>query len=831
MKKRLSILYVLLIVSACGYGQLLSLSFDEADGSPTAIDSTSATLWPVTNNFERPERITGVAGNALRLDGWSTWLEAEDYQINGISDELTIELWYSTEAFAAANGGLVSQIGAGRGFSLEVSSFGNLIWAFHADGQFYLLVTENKIEKYQWHYIVATADLPNNRAMIYVNGEEWATQALVSHQQLTLAEESLYIGRQSNEILFDQFHLTAANGALDELRIYDEIPSATEILSRYQAGSEAIPDLLIDPAARHQDDHLRPRYHPMPNTAWANEAYGLTYYDGRYHLFFQKNPNGPYLYFMHWGHLSSPDLVNWQEEKITLAPSEFPGFDDFGVWSGTIIHNETGTPVISYTGVDGVKAGIGMAFPLDDNLINWEKSSENPVVSQAPATPLNTDFRDPYIWKNGEHYYMIIGSGLQFGSGGILFLYRSNNLTDWEELPFFFRDQDTNRSGFFWEMPFFVPLNDTDYLLGINPAPQPDQRARTLYWIGNWENEQFTPYFEDPKPFELINENLLAPAVSRDSSNRLTYIGIIPEDRAVADQIAAGWRQTFSIPRVLRRLEGNQMGHIPHPNLCRLRNELIQLSNRTIEPNTAGNLPEIRGTQTELQFRIAASSDARFAIQVYKHEDGQELTGIEFDLAEQIIALNRLQSSLSQTLEDRRQASYGFAPSDTLLVHIFLDHSTLEVFIDQLAVFSARVYPSRPESEQVDLVVEQCSVTILELNAWHLKSLGDEMEDVVCEPENLPNSFYTGIRKAAVPALSLEVYPVPSNGEVIIAHFEDQPLNDALVEIYWADGRLFERRHFNLLPEALTWQFTRPGLYLLKISGGEGTARRWIVIQ
>ncbi|MEZ4884309.1 MAG: LamG-like jellyroll fold domain-containing protein [Chitinophagales bacterium] len=823
MKNTTYIIILLVLFSNLGWAQVLQFNFEEETGVSTTIDSVSLVEFAIANHFNRPERIEGVKGNALRLDGWTTWIEKPNYQIPGITNKMTIELWYATEAFAAANGGLISKIGGGTGFSLEVDKFGKIIWAFHANGQFYVLISDQKIEKYKWNHIVATADLESKVAKIYVNGEEWATKNLGAHTVLTPATEPLYIGRQTNRIQFDQFVISASNGAIDELLIYNEILSSEDLINHYQLYANMVSELTIDPNIRHIGDHLRPKYHSMPNTAWANEPYGLTYFEDKYHLFFQKNPNGPYLNFMHWGHLSSPDLVNWTEEKITLAPDEMPGFDNFGTWSGTTIKDENGVPVIAYTGVDGAKAGIGMAFSQDNDLVNWEKYGQNPVIAKAPTILSNTDFRDPYIWKEGNVYYMIIGSGVPNNGGGILFLYRSENLTDWVELPFFYRDIISSRSGVFWEMPFFLPLNDNDYILGVTPTPQANQRAQVLYWIGKFENERFIPYNANPKKFELINENLLAPAIGMDKAERLTYIGIIPEDRSVADQVAAGWRQTFSIPRFIRLLEDGEIAHIPHPNLCRLRGEVTQILDKEINFNTFNNLPEIAGTQTELLFDIEASSDAKFSIEVYKNLDNLEKTAIEFDFSTNTISLNRLESSLSQTLEDKRTANYIFSPDNTLKVHIFLDHSTLEVFIDQLVVFSARVYPSRVESNKVDLKLTQGSVNIRQLDAWQLKSIGEELGMDVCEPMDLPNMLYTSIRDIHLSKLLFMITPNPSNGSISMDYLGTEILKNTKLQLLTTQGKLIRQEDYDLQPSSLQWYDLEKGLYLLKISAEEGS--------
>lgn len=799
--------------------------FDEASGATGATESISGQLVPIKNHFNSPERIAGVEGNALRLDGWSTWIEEEDFTIPGISTGLSIECWYATEAFTAANSAIISKEDGSAGFTLEVELYGKLVFIFFADNTRYVLVTDDAIDRYEWNHIVATVDLVNKSARIYVNGTLWKEQTLGTHAAVKLSTNKLYVGRDTDLQEFAGFPLTTANGAIDELSVYQGVLSNADVLANFQLHEGKVPDLSIDPEVRYEGDNLRPQYHAMPNATWANEPYGLTYYNGKYHLFFQKNPNGPYLYFMHWGHLTSTDLVQWKEEKIALSPS--PGFDSFGVWSGTTIKDAAGKPVVVYTGVNGAKAGIGVAFSPDDALVNWEESTSNPVIAEAPTDIKNLDFRDPFLWKEGGTYYMIVGSGLQFGGGGYLFTYKSTNLTTWTRIATLYNDTNTARSGVFWEMPFFFKLNATDWVLGVTPVPSGGVRAKAIYWIGKWHNEKFVPYDVNPKSLELISDNLLAPAVGEDEHGKPTSIGIIPEDRSVESQVAAGWRQTFSLPRTFRLLKDSTVGHIPHPNLCRLRDVHTVVGDRVITAGSKFNLPEINGNQTELLFRVKADSLARFSIHVLKNADESEFTALDFDLASNMISVDRRNSSLSVTLKDLRQAKYVFDHHDTIQVHVFLDHSTLEVFVDNVVVFSCRVYPSRSASNKVDLVVTNKQVKLVTLDSWTLRSMRTPMGIQVCEPDenDLPDALrkekkgevVTGNEEMIFKNLC-DLYPNPARESFRVVLTSKSP--QATLELHSVSGYSILKQELGLQENDISVRDIAEGIYFAKIKIG-----------
>src|SRR5713226_1466010 len=119
--------------------------------------------------------------------------------------------------------------------------------------------------------------------------------------------------------------------------------AASSLFAQFPAAAKSLPlRLAADP--------LRPQFHLLPAKNWMNDPNGPIYYNGRYHMFFQYNPNAAVWGDMHWAHASSPDMIHWHHEPVAVAPTP-GGYDRDGVFSGCIVVDR-GTPTMIYTGVE-----------------------------------------------------------------------------------------------------------------------------------------------------------------------------------------------------------------------------------------------------------------------------------------------------------------------------------------------------------------------------------------------------------------------------------------------------------------------------------------------
>lgn len=210
-------------------------------------------------------------------------------------------------------------------------------------------------------------------------------------------------------------------------------------------------------AATHPDPAF-PRFHPRPAQGWINDPNGVSYINGRYHVFFQYNPESARHHRIQWGHVSSPDLVHWDEHPVALRPQD-GGPDEFGCWTG-VVTDDGGVPTAAYSGVrgDGGHSQVVVSRGSAD-LVTWEQDGH--VAASMPADPLVTAVRDPFLFRfNGKRYAMQ-GAGLANGHAALL-LYTVEDMSDWKYQGIWLTSENpvaaTHAPAEIWECPQLVQV-------------------------------------------------------------------------------------------------------------------------------------------------------------------------------------------------------------------------------------------------------------------------------------------------------------------------------------------------------------------------------------
>lgn len=197
-----------------------------------------------------------------------------------------------------------------------------------------------------------------------------------------------------------------------------------------------------------------PGYHIRPRRGWLNDPNGMTYRDGRWHVFYQHNPAAAVHGDIHWGHVSSADLVRWDEHPVAFGPAAGTPDED-GCWSGVFLTGPSGEALVAYSGVAGSDHGASTTVlrrAFDVTLDSW---SEPWAVAATPSDDSILAMRDPFVFEAFGRRWALHGAGLDDGTPAVL-LFACDDLDAWTYEGRWFVDDGrigaTHRADI-WECP------------------------------------------------------------------------------------------------------------------------------------------------------------------------------------------------------------------------------------------------------------------------------------------------------------------------------------------------------------------------------------------
>lgn len=689
------------------------------------------------------ENIPGAVGKALRFDGYSTYIEGEIAPYDP-TEGTTFSMWVAPETYPIVEhdiattekitlaGNINKETRNGWAFSLGKN--GNYSFDCYIGGWAFSVEATDLLPTYEWSRLVAVNDPASGKLSLYRNGElvgEAKSSGPISNDATTIS-----IGKTRSAVAGD-FQLNTFNGLIDEVMVYDGILSNEEIA---MADPENAADLSI-PESRFEKDLLRPKFHGMPGANWTNESHGMVYSGGKYHIFFQKNANGPYMSRLHWGHISSENLYDWTEEQIALAPGE--SYDTKGCWSGCVFVDDEitgGKPYIIYTGVDYERARIIMASPEDDDLIYWNKEG---IIIDGRPSGLSDDFRDPYFFRNGNDAYIIVGTSKEGVGAVTLHKYNQATKTWSNDGSIFFSGNNANESGTFWEMPNITKMENGKWLFTVTPQ-NTSKGVLVLYWTGDISADgKFIPDNEQPRELELVNGQgygLLSPTIYQHDGKTI-MLGIVPDKLPTSDNCNLGWAHLYSFPREISLAEDGTLIQKPYSGLSELRNEAA-FEATGLEVNGNQHINGISGRQIELEGNFEIGSNP-FGFKFFQNSKGS--AKLTYNPATNRLELNV--NNINRKKNDGNSFNGVYAcvlpetlkAGDILKLNVFIDGSIVDIFVNDKYATSIRVYPTDSDADGVEVFSEGGVVKAESMRAWNLgadNSGNGEEPGIDPDPEN-----------------------------------------------------------------------------------------------
>ncbi|KAH7264666.1 glycosyl hydrolase [Fusarium solani] len=442
-------------------------------------------------------------------------------------------------------------------------------------------------------------------------------------------------------------------------------------------------------------DPMRPQFHYTQYQGWINDPAGLSQWKGRHHLFSQFYPDAPFWGPMYWSHAESVDAVHWRELPIALSPRDTDDpKDTSGRFTGAAVvdklhGNKLRLIFTDYTDTafhpDVVQEVVSTATSKDG--IRFELDSNNPIISRPPPGAPKF-FRDPkpFYDPTDKSWKMVIGSSNDV-SGRVL-LYSSKDLLSWSYVGILYTGDGS--TGDVWECPNFFPLGDKWVLFyGGN--------ALGWYETGTYNGTVFT---SEKRGLIDAGPDSYAMQWYKDETGRdlaITWMGNWPTSKWPSR--INGWAGSQSVTRELFIRDDGGLGSRPIKALDKLAVGPAKKFGR----RSVGETPLVIGSSNTARLQVVvdlgATTASSFTISLFKSKAESVL--LTYTTADRTLILDTSNAGYGQA--GTWKAVIGASHKDKLMLDIFVDQSSLEIFAGDGTVMTANVWPRYQESKDITI--------------------------------------------------------------------------------------------------------------------------------
>lgn len=457
----------------------------------------------------------------------------------------------------------------------------------------------------------------------------------------------------------------------------------------------------------------KPGFHLAARVGWMNDPNGFSFYQGKYHLFYQYHPFNSHWGPMHWGHAVSDDLLHWEYLPAALAPDTV--YDEAGCFSGSAVELADGRQLLMYTGVHkevqedgGVREVQAQCIAIGDGR-DYEKYQGNPVLDEKdlPDGGSKYDFRDPKMWKAPDGTFRCVVGNCAPERDGQILLYSSKDGLDWKYEKILAANH--GRFGKAWECPDFFELDGKQVLLTspMDMLPQGLEYHNgngTLCLIGTYDEIEEVFVEEQDQAIDY-GIDFYAPQTLLAPDGRRIMVGWMQNwDTCNLHSPERPWFGQMSLPRELSIVNGRLIQK-PVRELEGLRGEEVRHENVTFSGLT--RLDGVRGRKIDMELSIRPLDEEnmyrKFAVRFAQNDTYH--TAVSFRPLESIVKIDRKFSGSRRAIIHQRRSRVG-SRNGEIKLRIILDMFSVEVFVnDGEHVLSATMYTER-EADGVSFLVD-----------------------------------------------------------------------------------------------------------------------------
>ena len=450
----------------------------------------------------------------------------------------------------------------------------------------------------------------------------------------------------------------------------------------------------------------RPAFHLSPAVGWLNDPNGFSWYQGKYHLFYQFYPYAPrWNVGVNWGHWTSENLVEWKREPAAMAPDERY---ETGVFSGSAVTDADGSHLLMYTAHFEEEKTPGEVYRRETQCLargdgkDYSKDPRNPVIAEKelPADCEISDFRDPKLWiEQDGTYSAILASRDRRTQLGKLLLFQSENAGEWHYVSTILAND--GRFGRMWECPDFYMLDgrcvvSASAMAVKNDDPSYRNGYTVLAFIGDYDEQTHRFTAGEPQGLDL-GFDFYAPQTMETPDGRRILVAWMqaPETGGNAPETIK-WYGMMTFPRELSVRDGH-LYQKPVREIEKLHLDTVR-ADQTLEGET--ELDGISGRAIDLSVDVTVPEKDAEPFEMDFASDGTHRISLKWDPESGRFLLDRRHDGRSSSVCSVRETVVR--PGQTLSLRILLDRFSYEIFVNGGAqVLSGTMYEMPAEADRI----------------------------------------------------------------------------------------------------------------------------------
>jgi beta-fructofuranosidase len=398
------------------------------------------------------------------------------------------------------------------------------------------------------------------------------------------------------------------------------------------------------------------------------------------------------------------------------------------VWSGNAVSTEDGL-VAFYSAKRDDRWWQPIAAAVSTDGVRFRKEP-GLLVAESPEDTVM--FRDPYVWRDGERWRMLVGAALADGRAAAL-QYLSEDRAQWTYAGHFLAAPPTPLPGGGdteegWECVQYADFGDQRGALVLSAWDPEEGAGRTAAYVGRDGGDRFATQ-GPPRRFDH-GPDFYAPGLMRAPDGRWLAWGWVWEARdeervgAVStwtDEV--GWAGMLSLPRELT-LTDDRLAQRPAREVDGLRGALLLEESGAVPPGGSESLGEVPRS-VDVVARLGWSTDQRSAaaLRLLTSTDGREHLDVLLDPATGEIVIDRGAASLDpRAKRGEWRLPSGVLPGEAVEVRMVVDHSVVEVFLGNGTAATVRFYPVGDGPWRLEVRTEGDGGPAYAVRAWPLEA-------------------------------------------------------------------------------------------------------------